>query len=247
VSENRKVAIVTGAASGMGAASARRLAADGVTMAVVDRDGDGLAVVAAELSAAAHLGDVSSAAFCDTTVAAVMEAHGRLDILVNAAGIIVRAPAHATTDEDWRRIFAVNVDGVFYMSRAAVRAMRGRGGAIVNFGSIWGGVGSAGHAAYAATKGAVHQLTLSMALEHARDGIRVNAVCPGEIRTPMLSSQRASPPTEEQLQALADATVPLGRLGEPEEVAQVVAFLASEAASYMTGSLVHVDGGYTAR
>jgi meso-butanediol dehydrogenase/(S,S)-butanediol dehydrogenase/diacetyl reductase len=140
------------------------------------------------------------------------------------------------------------VDGVFFMCRVALSAMRAQGvGTIVNFGSIWGEVGSEGHAAYAATKGAVHQLTRSMALEHARDGIRINAVCPGEIRTPMLASGRSSPPSEADLIALADATIPMGRLGEPEEVARVVAFLVSEEASYMTGAMIEVDAGYTAR
>jgi NAD(P)-dependent dehydrogenase (short-subunit alcohol dehydrogenase family) len=120
-------------------------------------------------------------------------------------------------------------------------------GSIINFGSIWGEVGGLGHSAYAATKGAVHQLTKSMALEHARDGVRINAVLPGEIRTPMLSSGRERPPTEEDLQELAHRAVPMGRLGDPKEVAEVVAFLASDASSYMTGSMVTVDAGYTAR
>ncbi len=233
----------------MGAASARLLASRGANVVIVDRDSPGAAAVAAEAAADSPIvGDVSQPGFCEEAVATTVDRYGRLDVLVNAAGIIVRAPACATSDADWRRIFAVNVDGVFYMSRAAVAVMSPQGGgAIVNFGSIWGDVGSAGHAAYAATKGAVHQLTKSMALEHSRDGIRVNAVCPGEIRTPMLSSQRPTPPTEEELQRLADEAVPMGRLGDPEEVAAVVAFLASDEASYMTGSLVTVDAGYTAR
>lgn len=243
-----RVAIVTGAASGMGAATARVLADHGATVVIVDRNERGAREVAAEIGATAEPGDVSSSQFCDEVVARTLAGHGRVDVVVNAAGVIVRAPAHATTDDEWRRIFGVNVDGVFYMSRAAVRAMTvGDGGAIVNFGSIWGDVGSDGHAAYAATKGAVHQLTKSMALEHARDGVRVNAVAPGEIRTPMLASEREHPPTDEELQRIADESVPMGRLGDPGEVAQVAAFLASDAASYMTGSIVTVDAGYTAR
>lgn len=244
-----KVAIVTGAASGMGAATARLLSSRGATVVVVDRDGAGAADVAREIEASRPIvGDVGSSSFCDAAVARTVEEHGQLDVLVNAAGVMVRAPAHVTSDDEWRRIFATNVDGVFFMCRAALAEMLGGdGGAIVNFGSIWGDVGSAGHAAYAATKGAVHQLTRSMALEHARDGIRVNAVCPGEIRTPMLSSERAEPPTEEDLRRLADDMIPMGRLGRPEEVAEVVVFLASDAASYMTGSMVVVDAGYTAR
>ncbi|HEX9855318.1 MAG TPA: SDR family NAD(P)-dependent oxidoreductase [Acidimicrobiia bacterium] len=244
-----KVAMVTGGASGMGAATVEKLAERGCAVVALDRNAAGLIALSREVSGISTMaGDVTSSTFCDRAVDAVVVEHGTVDILVNAAGIIVRATAHDTSDDDWRRIFAVNVDGLFYMSRAAVRVMRQQGsGVIVNFGSVWGAVGNAGHAAYAATKGAVHQLTRSMALEHARDGIRVNAVCPGEIRTPMLESERPAPPTEEDLLRIADETVPMGRLGRPEEVAEVVAFLASESASYMTGSLVTVDGGYVAR
>jgi NAD(P)-dependent dehydrogenase (short-subunit alcohol dehydrogenase family) len=122
-----------------------------------------------------------------------------------------------------------------------------RSGVIVNFGSIWGDIGSAGVAAYCATKGAVHNLTRAMALDHARDGVRILAVCPGEVDTPMLSSERSAPPTRAFLDDLADRTIPVGRLAQPEEIARVVVFLASDAASYMTGSLVTVDGGFTAR
>ncbi|NNF64516.1 MAG: SDR family oxidoreductase [Acidimicrobiia bacterium] len=242
------VAIVTGGASGMGAATARLLAREGYRVAIVDKGSEQGNAVADEVGGVAHIGSVADSAFCAETVGSVLATFGRIDVLINAAGVIVRATAANTTDEQWREIFSVNVDGVFFMSRAVIPSMReANKGAIVNFGSIWGSVGAAGHSAYAATKGAVHQLTKSMALEHARDGIRINAVCPGEIRTPMLASERLRPPTEDELAELADATVPMGRLGEPEEVAAVVAFIASDAASYMTGSMVTVDAGFTAR
>ena len=242
-----RVAVVTGAASGMGNASAVLLAERGARLALVDVNPN-VAAFASELDAASHVGSVAESAFCNDVVAATEEAFGAVDILVNAAGTIVRAYGADTSDEEWRRVFSVNVDGLFYMSRAAVAGMvRRRRGSIVNFGSIWGDVGGQGHTAYAATKGAVHQITKSMALEHARDGVRINAVVPGEIRTPMLSSERERPPTEEELQELAHRVVPMGRLGDPREVAEVVAFLASDAASYMTGSLVTIDAGYTAR
>lgn len=244
-----RIAVITGAASGMGAASAHALRAEGAKVVLVDRDATRLARVASDVGATqTFIGDVGDSAFCGDVIAQTVVSSGRLDILVNAAGIIVRATAVTTSDADWTRIFKTNVNGVFYMCRAALRVMETQqSGTIVNFGSIWGDVGSPGHTAYTATKGAVHQMTRSMAVEHARHGIRVNAVCPGEIDTPMLSSGRNDALTQAELDSLADTSVPMGRLGRPEEVASVVAFLASDAASYMTGSIVVVDAGYTAR
>jgi NAD(P)-dependent dehydrogenase (short-subunit alcohol dehydrogenase family) len=219
-----RVAIVTGGASGMGAATARRLSAGGARVAVVDRNAD-LAGVVADMVAR----------------------HGGLDIVVNAAGVIVRASGVDTNDDQWAKIMGVNVSGTFFMCRAALREMTGRRrGAIVNFGSIWGDLGSAGVAAYCASKGAVHNLTRALAMDHAADGIRINAVCPGEVRTPMLQSERSEPVTEEMLERIA-ATVPMGRLADPDEIARVVCFLASDEASYMTGAMVSVDAGYGAR
>jgi len=169
-------------------------------------------------------------------------------VLVNAAGVIHRADSFGTSDDDWQRVMSVNVNGMFYLCRAALRPMTAaKTGAIVNFGSIWGGVGSAGSTAYCVSKGAVHQLTRALALDHVEQGVRVNAVAPGEVRTPMLASERSSPPTAKDLQALAESTIPMKRLAEPSEIAKVVVFLASDAASYMTGEVVHVDAGYTAR
>jgi NAD(P)-dependent dehydrogenase (short-subunit alcohol dehydrogenase family) len=192
------------------------------------------------------IGDVSDPAFCKQAVATALERYDKLDVLVNAAGIIVRADALHTSDEQWQRVMDVNVNGLFYMSRAALAPMLEQGkGAIVNFGSILGDVGGAGVVAYCASKGAVHQITRAMALDYARQGIRINAVCPGEVNTPMLASERHEPVTPELLQRLADRA-PLGRLAEPEEVARVALFLASDAASYMTGAMVHVDGGKSA-
>lgn len=243
-----KVVLVTGAASGMGAATARLFAAAGARVILVDKNESLSTRVASELGAGqAIVGDVADSSFCDYAVQTAVERHGQLDILVNAAGIIKRADTLATSDDAWQAVMNVNVNGLFYMSRAAVRVMKAQGaGCIVNFGSIWGGVGAAGVIAYCASKGAVHQLTKAMALEYVRDGIRINAVCPGEVNTPMLAAERAEPVTPYLLEAVAD-TVPMGRLAEPAEIANVVLFLASDAASYMTGSLVDVDAGFTAR
>jgi NAD(P)-dependent dehydrogenase (short-subunit alcohol dehydrogenase family) len=241
--------IVTGGASGMGAACARLLADAGAQVVIVDLNGDAAANVAAGIGATVLAGDVTRSAFCDEAVAETVDRHGTLDALVNAAGTIVRADALGTNDDDWYRQFRVNVDGTFFMCRAAVRAMQPHGsGAIVNFGSIWGGTGGQGHTAYCAAKGAVHNLTRAMALDHARDGIRVNAVAPGEVDTPMLrAAGRPTPATDEELAAMAERTIPMARLAQPEEIARVVVFLASDQASYMTGAIVPVDAGYTAR
>ena len=244
-----RVVLVTGGASGMGAASARRFAAAGATVVLLDRNADGAATVAAEIGGPEPLvGDVSDSAFCREAVDTTVTRHGRIDVLVNAAGTIHRADSLGTDDADWRRVMGVNVDGMFWLCRAALPHMIEAGrGAIVNFGSIWGGVGSSGSTAYCVSKGAVHQLTRALALDHVEQGIRVNAVAPGEVNTPMLASERAAPPSADDLQALADATIPMKRLADPDEIAAVVVFLASDDASYMTGEIVHVDAGYTAR
>jgi meso-butanediol dehydrogenase / (S,S)-butanediol dehydrogenase / diacetyl reductase len=242
-----RVAIVTGGASGMGAATIRRLAAAGAHVVIVDRDGERARTVADEVAGTSMVGDVSDSSFCDNAVAQAVSAHGRLDVVVNAAGVIVRARGEDTTDEQWAKIMGVNVSGTFFMCRAALRVMKAAGrGSIVNFGSIWGDLGSAGVAAYCASKGAVHNLTRALAMDHASDGIRVNAVCPGEVNTPMLQSERAEPVTEQLLAQIA-STVPMGRLADPDEIARVVCFLASDDASYMTGAMVSVDAGYGAR
>lgn len=244
-----KVVLITGGASGMGAATAREFAKKGALVVIVDLNAALAREVAAEIGAGEPVvGDVADSGFCNRAVETALARHGRLDVLVNCAGVIFRAAAEATSDADWRQVMAVNVDGVFFMSRAAVVPMkRQKSGAIVNFGSIWGGVGAAGVAAYCASKGAVHNLTRAMALDHVKEGIRINAVCPGEVNTPMLASGRAVPPTAEDLRKLGEAVVPMGRLADPVEIARVVVFLASSEASYMTGSMVTIDAGYTAR
>ena len=248
-----KTIVVTGGASGMGAAAARLFAEAGGRVFIVDRNAELAGRTAAELGGEAVVGDVSQSGFCEAVVARAA-AGGRLDAVVNAAGIIVRATGLDTSDEDWQRTLNINVSGVFFMCRAAIRQMKGQPagpdggrGAIVNFGSIWGELSGKGALAYAASKGAVHQITRTFAIEHARDGIRVNAVCPGEVDTPMLrAAGRAVPLTDDQAREMGERVVPMGRLAQPAEIARMARFLCSDEASYITGAMHYVDAGYSA-
>jgi NAD(P)-dependent dehydrogenase (short-subunit alcohol dehydrogenase family) len=249
-----KVTLITGATSGIGAACARVFAEEGATLMLTGRDearGQAvLASVAGKTKAAFVAGDVSDRAFCDHIVEGTVKRFGRIDCLLNNAGIIQRSNALETSDEDWLKSMAVNVNGVFFLARAAVRAMKaqGQGGSIVMMSSEWGITAGKGHVAYCTTKGAVANMTRALALDHIEDGIRVNAVCPGEVRTPMLEAglRRRGYSVEEGFKQLG-STLPIGRVAEPEEVARVMLFLASEDASYMAGALVTVDAGSSAR
>ncbi len=240
-------ALVGGGASGMGAQVARLFAASGADVVIVDANAVLARQTASEIGATAVIGDVSDSAFCDDAVAQAVAKTGRLNAVVNAAGIIARKSGVDTDDDDWARSMAVNAGGVFHLSRAAARHMRAHGGgAVVNFGSIWGELGGKGALAYAASKGAVHQVTRGFALELAREGVRFNCVCPGEVDTPMLrAAGRAAPLSDAQMQEIGERVVPMGRLAQPEEIARVAVFLCSDAASYMTGAMVYVDGGYS--
>jgi meso-butanediol dehydrogenase / (S,S)-butanediol dehydrogenase / diacetyl reductase len=189
--------------------------------------------------------DVRDAGACDALVAATVRELGGLDVLVNNAGILYTATAPDTSDAQWLDTLAVNVTAVFYLSRAAIVHMRAHGGGvIVNVASEWGLNGEPNHVAYCTSKGAIVQMTRCLALDHAREGIRINSVCPGEIHTQMvddiLATQGGDPKL--QLQKLA-AGIPMRRLASPLEVGRVIRFLASDDASYVTGANVPVDGG----
>ena len=248
-----KVAIVSGGSSGMGAAIANRLGSSGAAIVVGGRDDSRTNGVVAQIIEAggaglAVLGDVAASATADLLVASALDEFGRLDVVVSAAGVIHRADAMGTDDEQWRHTMSVNVDGPFYLSRAAIPALRnGGGGSIVNVSSTCGLVGSAGLAAYCASKGAVSNLTRAMALDHAAEGIRVNAVCPGAVDTPMLGSGHPAGRTIDDVRASNIESIPEGRIPSPEEIADVVLFLASDASRHITGTNVSVDGGYTAQ
>lgn len=246
-----KVALVTGATSGIGRACAVRLATDGFAVVVGGRDAGRADAVVAEIisnggTASIALGDVAEAKYGDEAVASALAAYGRLDLLVNAAGVITRSDAEGTTDAEWHRIMSTNVDGLFRCSRAALPALRATGGgAIVNISSTNGLVGAAGLAAYCASKGAVTNLTRAMALDHAAEGIRVNAVCPGAVDTRMLYSEGSATVDEVRERNLPD--IPEGRIPDGSEVAELVAFLADDRSRHITGANISIDGGYTAR
>ncbi len=242
--------LVTGSTSGIGEACARLFAESGAQVLVTGRDPERgrrvtEAIAAAGGSAQFIAEDLRADGACERLIAETLERLGRLDVLVNNAGILYTADAPATTDAQWLDTFAVNVNALFYLSRAAVKHMKAAGkGTIVNIASEWGLNGEPNHVAYCASKGAVLQITRCMALDHAADNIRVNAVCPGEIHTRMVDeilARRGGDPAESARQLAAG--IPMRRLAQPVEVARCVHFLASDHASYVTGASLSVDGG----
>lgn len=241
-----RVAIVTGGASGIGAATVRRFAREGARVLIADLDSEkGGALVEGLGPDRAHFEqvDVSDAGACAVLAAAAAQRFGRLDILVNNAGVGSFGETPDLPIEDWERVVAINLNAVFYACRAAIPEMRKTGGgAIVNTASISGLAGDYAFTAYNATKGAVINYTKALAIDHAKDNIRVNAICPGPIETPLFTPVKDLPGAAESwLRA-----VPMGRFGTPEEMANVIFFLASDEASYMTGSIVVADGGVAA-
>jgi len=250
-----KVAIVTGAAAGIGQACAQRLAAEGARVAVTDIDAEGGAACVDKIRAAGgdaiflpH--DAASENDWARVVAETVAAFGGLHVLVNNAGFAFAAGIEETTTEQWRGIMSVNVDGVFLGTKLAIPEMRkSGGGSIINMSSVLGITGDAVMAAYCATKGAVRLFTKAVALESAEGGwgIRVNSVHPAFIRTPMVDRYAETFETTDAGYAELGRRQPMGRVGEAVEVANAVLYLASEEASFVTGTELIVDGGYTAR
>ena len=247
-----KTVIVTGAAKGIGLAVALHMARAGARVAMIDRDCGVLDAAAAEVTnaggaepALALTADVSSSRDVSAAVQAVIERFGGIDVLVNNAGIHFARAIDDYTDEEWNRIFAVNVNGAFYMIRAAVPALRRSRGVIVNVSSMTALVGQDRGAAYVSSKGALVSMTKALALELGPDGIRVNCVCPAGVDTPLLHDWAATlPDPEAVLQGQADMHL-LKRLATADEIASAIAFLASPASSFVTGTILPVEGGAT--
>jgi NAD(P)-dependent dehydrogenase (short-subunit alcohol dehydrogenase family) len=245
---SNKVAIVTGAGSGIGAEVVRLLREQGARVVAVDlRPGD-----VEESGTAGKLvrltGDVALESTAEAYAKTAIEAFGRVDVMINNAGVPLQRALHETTPDEWDRTLDVNVKSIYWSARVVIPIMKRQGaGLFLNTGSISSVVGIEGQGAYAASKGAVIQLTRQMAIEYARDGIRANAVCPGTVDTPLLHTAAAQMPDPAAfLKGLADAH-PIGRIASAEEIARFVVFLSSDHARFINGAVLMIDGGYTAK
>jgi meso-butanediol dehydrogenase/(S,S)-butanediol dehydrogenase/diacetyl reductase len=237
-----KVAVVTGAATGMGAATAKLFAAEGAQLVLGDINENAGRALADELGGLFVACDVGVKSDVEKLISAAVDRHGRIDILFNNAGIGHYGKTPATSAEAWERVIAVDLNATFYACHAAIPHMPKPGGTIINNASISGLGGDHGMSAYNAAKGALVNYTRSLAVDHAAEGIRVNAICPGYIETPLAAAIAAMP----KLQQAWVAAIPMRRPGRADEIAKVVAFLASDEASYITGVALPIDGGVTA-
>ncbi|AMB59413.1 SDR family NAD(P)-dependent oxidoreductase [Microterricola viridarii] len=244
-----KNAIVTGGAGGIGRATALAFAAEGARVAVVDVRADAAEAVAAEIranggTAIAVAADVSSEADIQRIIATTIAEFGGVNVVFNNAGIIRRSTAVETTEEEWDRVFGVNVKSIFLMCKHVVPVMAAAGGgSIVNTGSGWGLKGGGQAISYCASKGAVVNMTRALAIDHGPQGIRVNSVNPGDVNTGMLLEEARQLDQDAQAFLAESADRPLGRMGQPSEIAAAVVWLASDESSYVTGSALVVDGG----
>lgn len=242
-----KVALVTGAASGIGRATALRLASEGAAVFLADINRDGLNETVNALPdncrSATHELNVSDSAACNAAVAACIDTFGRLDTLCNIAGIAICDNLTAITDEQWHRAVSINLDGVFFMCRAAMPQLLETGGSIVNMSSSAGLVGQAYNSAYCATKAGVLMFSKSLAIEYGKRGVRVNCVCPGFVKTPLTDTFNMPEDVDMDLMA---KLMPLTEGAEPEEIAGSVAYLASDEARFVTGIALPIDGAQTA-
>ena len=245
-----KVILITGGTSGIGRATVQLFASEGARVAFTGRRAELGRLLAERLEAVYIQADQRQKEDCERAVAQTLEAFGRIDILFNNAGIVVSGTAETTTEADWEDTLALNVTAVWRMSKLVLPLMRRQGGGvIINNASDWGLVGARQVLAYCASKGAVIQMTRAMALDHAAENIRVNAVCPGDIFVERWLGQGFTEDPEKLKEALAErdsGEIPIGRFGDVMEIARAVLFLASDDSSYMTGATLVVDGGNTA-
>jgi NAD(P)-dependent dehydrogenase (short-subunit alcohol dehydrogenase family) len=248
-----KAALITGGTSGIGAATAALFAHEGARVAITGRRAERGEKVANQTGATYIRADHRQLGDCERSVQAAVAALGRIDILFNNAGIVTGGTAEEVSEADWSETLLINVTAVWRMSRLVLPIMRAQGGGvIVNNASDWGLVGGKDAVAYCASKGAVVQLTRSMALDHARENIRINAVCPGDVLVERWAEAgydtgaNAAEDMDSLLASMGDA-LPLGRVGKEEEIAKAVLFLASDDSSFMTGAALAVDGGNTAQ
>lgn len=249
ISLKEKVAIVTGAASGMGLATAKLLAEMGALVALIDineKDGSSAAKQIKEVGGEAKffLCNVASNAECKKTVESIYKEFGRIDILFNNAGVIRRKNVVELEEEDWDLVVDVNMKSIYLLSRYVIPIMiKGKGGSIINNGSGWGIKGGSNAVAYCAAKGGVVNMTRAMAIDHGKHGIRVNCICPGDVDTPLLreEAKQLGVDKDEFMKEAADR--PLNRVGNPQDIANAVLFLASDLSSWVTGTSIIVDGG----
>ena len=247
-----KVALITGGGTGIGRACALLFAREGAKVVVAGRRKEPLDAVAREIvtsggDALAVSCDVTNRASVETTLAAATSRFERLQIVVNNAGAVIVATVEETSDDDWHRLLEANLTGTFYVSRAALPALRkAGGGSIVNIGSILGMISRKQRAAYSAAKAGVAGLTRAMALDHAHENIRVNCICPSIIETELGLQSMSRAPDPEAEYKRRSAEIPLGRLGHPDDVAQMAVYLASDESAWVTGASVPLDGGLTA-
>ena len=240
---HNKVIVVTGGASGIGMATARLAAALGARLALLDANATTLGETAKAMpeETVRIPCDVSNESQVKAVMGRVISSFGRIDALVNCAGIALRNAVHETDEKDWRRVLDINLSGAFLTSKHALPHFPSSGGSIVHVSSVTGIVGTRSRAAYSASKGALISLARNMAVDYASRGIRVNCVCPGFVKTPLLDAIFADSEKTARLTAMH----PLGRLGEPEDVACAIIFLISNEASWVTGQAIAIDGGFS--
>lgn len=243
-----RTAIITGAASGIGRASAKLFVDEGARLALVDRDAAGLQDTLSLVGeATTHVGDVGDAAFAETIVGDIVKQHGRLDILMTAAGFSCGGTVLTTSVDDWDAVFRTNVGGTWLWARAAIPQMqRQKSGSIITLASQLAMAGGKGNSAYIAAKGAIVSLTRTMAVDFATDGVRVNAIAPGAIDTPMLRRSFARHANSDEVREGSRNRHAMKRFGRAEEIAQAALHLASDASSFTTGTVMVVDGGWLA-